>query len=361
MALIKCKTCGHLISDKATRCPKCGAEQYPVTIDTELIKNEAKYDDKNRATVMSPIKKVRIAGVIILLLLIVVYACCFVDYNADFNYLALKFALSSVVLFGMGLWLLFRSKENNQFKVLKIFIVTSSMSLFCMAGFLFIRDRVIRCYEPTWDGITYDCMWWGESIWDYYVLPIIKILAIVLAVLTLVNSLIVYFSKSIRVAFILSSCILVGLSGISHYLYNNTYHSLLGEAYDRTLNRFQYQNNFKDNAKGVRFKSENASDKQGVIVRFSDDGSSVQIQIDGTVTPFVSYTILTANNSEGNQYLYIQTENFSVRFFSYNSSVAEFIPRYGRYSTGESIRLHIYPYVDSFGMKCKLDDKNNCL
>lgn len=29
MALIKCFECGHMISDKATKCPKCGADQTP--------------------------------------------------------------------------------------------------------------------------------------------------------------------------------------------------------------------------------------------------------------------------------------------------------------------------------------------
>lgn len=41
MALIKCANCGHMISDKATKCPKCGADQtlhadsHPIPIEEE--------------------------------------------------------------------------------------------------------------------------------------------------------------------------------------------------------------------------------------------------------------------------------------------------------------------------------------
>lgn len=45
MALIRCKNCGHSISDKATACPKCGAEnivekQQPLSGDATQPKAE---------------------------------------------------------------------------------------------------------------------------------------------------------------------------------------------------------------------------------------------------------------------------------------------------------------------------------
>ena len=43
MALIKCKNCGHQISDKATKCPKCGGESILMSINNieETISNES--------------------------------------------------------------------------------------------------------------------------------------------------------------------------------------------------------------------------------------------------------------------------------------------------------------------------------
>ena len=34
MALIKCRNCGHNVSDRAAACPKCGA---PVSVQTESL------------------------------------------------------------------------------------------------------------------------------------------------------------------------------------------------------------------------------------------------------------------------------------------------------------------------------------
>ena len=47
MALIKCSECGHMISDKAQRCPKCGAPIYkdnhsPIANETSSIQNKNK-------------------------------------------------------------------------------------------------------------------------------------------------------------------------------------------------------------------------------------------------------------------------------------------------------------------------------
>lgn len=39
MALIECKICGHLVSDKATACPNCGEPLYPIH-STEDLSNE---------------------------------------------------------------------------------------------------------------------------------------------------------------------------------------------------------------------------------------------------------------------------------------------------------------------------------
>ena len=44
MALIKCKQCGHMISDRATKCPKCGQS----LIDVE--KTEDIFDNKTDST-----------------------------------------------------------------------------------------------------------------------------------------------------------------------------------------------------------------------------------------------------------------------------------------------------------------------
>ena len=41
MALIKCKECGHMISDKATKCPKCGC---PIMKQEEIRTSQASQD-----------------------------------------------------------------------------------------------------------------------------------------------------------------------------------------------------------------------------------------------------------------------------------------------------------------------------
>ena len=296
-------------------------------------------------------KKVCIAGVITMLALIIAYASCLIDYNVDFNYLALKFALSSIILFGAGWWVLLRSKENNKDKLIKVFIVTCSMSLFCLFGFLFIRCEMMSCYFPK-----FVCMWWGESIWNYYMSPIITIIVVALAVLAVVNIVAAYFSKSIKVAIILCSCFFVGLSGITLYPLYNSQNSRIREANERTNNRFRDKDSFKTNVKRVRFKSDGASDKQGVIVRFSGDGSSVQTQVNGIISSYVPYDIYSTTDPEyGREVLFIETENYFVRFDPYNSTIATYIPRYGKYRAGEPVRLCIYPYV-SDGFEFKWDD-----
>ena len=41
MALIKCKQCGHMISDRASRCPKCGA-----SVAKEIVKRQEYSDNE---------------------------------------------------------------------------------------------------------------------------------------------------------------------------------------------------------------------------------------------------------------------------------------------------------------------------
>lgn len=40
MALIKCKQCSHMISDKALSCPKCGWSTTKECIETSILSNE---------------------------------------------------------------------------------------------------------------------------------------------------------------------------------------------------------------------------------------------------------------------------------------------------------------------------------
>ena len=50
MALIKCEVCGHMISDKAKKCPKCGGENTWLVKGNEMnIKEiEGGNDDQSR-------------------------------------------------------------------------------------------------------------------------------------------------------------------------------------------------------------------------------------------------------------------------------------------------------------------------
>ena len=43
MALIECSNCGHMISDKATKCPKCGCP-----IGRQTSKGSEKWQEKNQ-------------------------------------------------------------------------------------------------------------------------------------------------------------------------------------------------------------------------------------------------------------------------------------------------------------------------
>lgn len=47
MALVECKNCGHQISDKATKCPKCGTQSDSIRTESlhsvDEIKNADSY------------------------------------------------------------------------------------------------------------------------------------------------------------------------------------------------------------------------------------------------------------------------------------------------------------------------------
>lgn len=49
MALIKCNGCGHMISDRAIKCPKCGTPNQKVERDTKSIEREDKAFNNDRS------------------------------------------------------------------------------------------------------------------------------------------------------------------------------------------------------------------------------------------------------------------------------------------------------------------------
>ena len=52
MALIKCSGCGHMVSDKGTKCPKCGTPTHKVEEAAKPIEEK----EKVIAEVESPLK-----------------------------------------------------------------------------------------------------------------------------------------------------------------------------------------------------------------------------------------------------------------------------------------------------------------
>ena len=69
MALIKCKSCGQMVSDRAEKCPKCG---YPVRLSME---QQEETEKKETIKNVQPRQKNSKKGILIAAVVVVVIGC----------------------------------------------------------------------------------------------------------------------------------------------------------------------------------------------------------------------------------------------------------------------------------------------
>lgn len=106
MALIKCANCGHMISDRAVRCPKCGNEVVPQVGNFEIKVPQTPKKEKKIITIdEEKLKKSNWGKMSIAIAVCLIAVMAFVGYKYDFFAgFGIYGLISSLVVCGLLLW-----------------------------------------------------------------------------------------------------------------------------------------------------------------------------------------------------------------------------------------------------------------